>query len=193
MWPNVTHVEESKPIIWGPPETCNPWASPNGNKRTSVWTSLWVCLAPHVGTTPCGSLWMSWLSPPILYPYPPWLSSVKVTNAKPHHLCHYFNLGMRFLLRGRDVTPCVTNFPIMVISILILHQILWLINFQSKLKELQLGFNLKCLWESQEIPNFGIPNSCSWVYLSSNLNQDLLVQIVAILEVLIKFHSNSNT
>jgi hypothetical protein len=25
MCPTVTHVEESKPIIWGPPETYNPW------------------------------------------------------------------------------------------------------------------------------------------------------------------------
>jgi hypothetical protein len=91
------------------------------------------------------------------------------------------------------VTPCVMNSLIMVISVLILHQIPWLIHFQAKPKELQMDFNLKSLWESQEIPNFGILNSCSWVYLSSKFNQDLLVQIAPILEVSIKFHSNSNT
>jgi hypothetical protein len=49
----------------------------------------------------------------------------------------------------------------MVISALILHQIPWLIHIQAKPKEFQMDSNLKYLWESQEIPNFGIPNSCS--------------------------------
>jgi hypothetical protein len=42
----------------------------------------------------------------------------------------------------------------MVISVLILHQIPWLIHYQAKPKEFQMDFNLKSLWESQEIPNF---------------------------------------
>jgi hypothetical protein len=53
------------------------------------------------------------------------------------------------------------NFLIMVISVLILHQIPWLIHFQAKPKEFQMDFNLKPLWESQETPNFRIPNPCS--------------------------------
>jgi hypothetical protein len=56
------------------------------------------------------------------------------------------------------VTPRVMNSLIMVISVLILHQIPWLIHFQVKLKEFQIDFNLKSLWESQKIPNFIIPN-----------------------------------
>jgi hypothetical protein len=56
------------------------------------------------------------------------------------------------------VTPHVMNSLIMVISDLILHQIPWLIHFQVKLKEFQIDFNLKSLWESQKIPNFRIPN-----------------------------------
>jgi hypothetical protein len=48
-------VEESRPIIWELPETYNPWASSSGNGKTSIWTSLCVCLAPHVGTTRYGS------------------------------------------------------------------------------------------------------------------------------------------
>jgi hypothetical protein len=79
----------------------------------------------------------------------------------------------------------------MVISVLILHQIPWLIHYQGKPKEFQFK---KSLWESQEFPNVGIRNSCSWVYVSSKFNQDLLVQIAAILDVSIKFikiHSNS--
>jgi hypothetical protein len=31
----------------------------------------------------------------------------------------------------------------------------------SKPKEFQMDFNLKSLWESQEISNFGIANSCA--------------------------------
>jgi hypothetical protein len=79
----------------------------------------------------------------------------------------------------------------MVISVLILHQIPWLIHYEAKPKEFQLK---KSFWESQEIPNVGIQNSCSRVYVSSKFNQDILVQIAAILEVsikFIKFHSNS--
>jgi hypothetical protein len=94
------------------------------------------------------------------------------------------------------VTPHVTNSIIMVISVLIRHQNNWLIHFQAKPKEFQMDFNLKSLWESQEIPNFGIPNSCSWVYLSFKFDQDPPVQIAAILQVSInfnKFHSNLNT
>jgi hypothetical protein len=59
-----------------------------------------------------------------------------------------------------------------------------------------MGFNLKPLGESKETPNFRISNTCSLVYFSSKFDQDLLVQIAAILKVLIKFikfHSNSNT
>jgi hypothetical protein len=43
------------------------------------------------------------------------------------------------------------NSLIMVISVLILYQIPWLIHFQAKPKEIQMNFNLKSLWESQEI------------------------------------------
>jgi hypothetical protein len=43
MCPNVTHVEESKPIIWDPLKIYNPWAFLSGNGKTYVWTSLWVC------------------------------------------------------------------------------------------------------------------------------------------------------
>jgi hypothetical protein len=46
----------------------------------------------------------------------------------------------------------------MVISVLILHQIPWLIHFQAKPKEFQMDFNLKPLWGSQETQNFRIPN-----------------------------------
>jgi hypothetical protein len=71
MCPNVTPVEESRPIIWDPPKTYNPWAFPSENGKISVWTSLWVCLAPRVGTTRYGSSWTAWLSQPTSYPYPP--------------------------------------------------------------------------------------------------------------------------
>jgi hypothetical protein len=50
-------VEESKPIISDPPETCNPCAFPSGNGRTFAWISLWVYLAPRVGITRYGSSW----------------------------------------------------------------------------------------------------------------------------------------
>jgi hypothetical protein len=71
MCSNVTHVEESKPINWGPPETYNLWAFLSGNRKTYVWTSLWVCPAPHGGTTRYGSLWIAWWSLPTLYSYSP--------------------------------------------------------------------------------------------------------------------------
>jgi hypothetical protein len=79
----------------------------------------------------------------------------------------------------------------MVISDLIMHQIPWLIHLQLKPKEFQMNFNLKSLWESQEIPNFGIPNSCSWVYSSSKFNQDLLVQICSNSESFDQIHQIS--
>jgi hypothetical protein len=60
-----------------------------------------------------------------------------------------------------SITPHVMNSLIMVISVSILHQIPWLIHYQAKPKELQMDFNLKSLWENQEIPNYRIPNPCS--------------------------------
>jgi hypothetical protein len=71
MCRNVTCVEESRPIIWGQLEICNTWAFLSENKKTSAQILLWVCLAPHVGTTRYGSLWTAWLSQLTLYPYPP--------------------------------------------------------------------------------------------------------------------------
>jgi hypothetical protein len=68
---NVTHVKESKLIIWDSPEIYNPWAFLSENGKISVWTSLWVCPAPRGGTTRYGSLWIAWRSLPTLYMYPP--------------------------------------------------------------------------------------------------------------------------
>jgi hypothetical protein len=84
MCPNVTHVEESRPIIWDPLETCNPWAFPSGNGKIFVWTSLWVCLAPHVVTTRYGSSWTAWLSQPTSYPYPPPTGSDSMPSSSYH-------------------------------------------------------------------------------------------------------------
>jgi hypothetical protein len=70
MCQNVTPIEESKPIIWDPPETCNPWVFPSGNGRTSAWISLWVYLTPRMGITRYGSSWTAWLSQPTSYPWP---------------------------------------------------------------------------------------------------------------------------
>jgi hypothetical protein len=69
MCPSVTPVEESRSIIWDPSETYNPWAFPSGNEKISVWTLLWVCLAPRVGITQYGSSWTAWLSRSTSYPY----------------------------------------------------------------------------------------------------------------------------
>jgi hypothetical protein len=55
MYLSVTHCEESRPIIQDPPKTYNPGAFSSENGKTFVWTSLWVCLAPRVGTTRYGS------------------------------------------------------------------------------------------------------------------------------------------
>jgi hypothetical protein len=58
-------------------------------------------------------------------------SSIKVTNAKPHRLYHYFNLGMRFLLTGEGYNTLCYGSPnyllITFIRGLITHQVLWLI------------------------------------------------------------------
>jgi hypothetical protein len=70
MCPNATPVDESRPIIWDPPKTYNPWAFLSGNGKTSVWTSLWVCLTARVGITQYGSSWTAWPSQPTSYPLP---------------------------------------------------------------------------------------------------------------------------
>jgi hypothetical protein len=79
---NVTLVKESKPIIWDQPKIYNLWVSPSGNGRTYVWTSLWVCPAPHMGATRYGSLWTAWLSQPTLYSYPlhTWLDNMPIST-----------------------------------------------------------------------------------------------------------------
>jgi hypothetical protein len=86
MCPSVTHIEESKPIIWDPPETCNPWAFPSENEKTSAWTVLWVCLTPRVGITQYGSSWTVWLSRPTSYPYPPPTESDSMPSSTYHTL-----------------------------------------------------------------------------------------------------------
>jgi hypothetical protein len=68
--------------------------------------------------------------------------------------CDEFSKIMTDRFEISIVTPCVTNSLIMIISVLMLHQIPWLIHFQEKPKEFQMDFNLKSLWESQEIPKF---------------------------------------
>jgi hypothetical protein len=70
MCQNVTPVEESKSIIWDPPETCNPWVFPSGNERISAWISLWVYFTPRVGITRYGSSWTTWLGRPTSYLWP---------------------------------------------------------------------------------------------------------------------------
>jgi hypothetical protein len=91
-------------------------------------------------------------------------------EARPTFLL-YSNLETRFLLRGRNVTPRVTNSLIIVISVLIMHQFHWLIKFLQTERNSN-WFKFKSLRESQEIPNFGIPNSFSSVDFSSQCNQE---------------------
>jgi hypothetical protein len=55
---------------------------------------------------------------------------------------------------GTNVTPCVMNSLIMVISVLILHQIPWLIHFQAKPKEFQMGFQFKIFMGKSRNPKF---------------------------------------
>jgi hypothetical protein len=86
MCQSVTRIKESRPIIWGRLEICNPWAFPTGNGKTSAWTSLWVCLAPHMGTTQYGSFWTAWLSRLTLYLYPPYLGSDNMSSSTCHTL-----------------------------------------------------------------------------------------------------------
>jgi hypothetical protein len=78
-----------------------------------------------------------------------------------HNLQQFFHNSQQFFSQPQLITLRITNSLIMIISVLILHQTPWLIPFQAKLKEFQMDFNLKYLWKSQEIPIFGIPNSCS--------------------------------
>jgi hypothetical protein len=92
MCRNVTRVEESRPIIWDQSEICNPWAFPSGNRKISSWTSLWVCLAPHVGTTWYGSLWTAWLCWLTLYQYPPCTGP----NSMPSSTCRTSSAIMVF-------------------------------------------------------------------------------------------------
>jgi hypothetical protein len=66
-----------------------------------------------------------------------------------------------YLRLSAIVTHRVMNFLIMVISVLIMHQNPMVNPLPSKPKEFQMDFNLKSLWESQEISNFGIANSCA--------------------------------
>jgi hypothetical protein len=84
MCRSVTHVEWSRPIIWGKLEACNLWAFPSESGKISAWTLLWVCLTPRVGTTRYGSLRTAWLSRLTLYPYPPHTWS----DSMPSSTCH---------------------------------------------------------------------------------------------------------
>jgi hypothetical protein len=86
MCRSVTCVKESRPVIWGQLKICNPWAFPSGNGKISAWTSLWVCLTPHMGTTRYGSLWTAWLSRLTLYPYPPHTRSDSMLSSTCHTL-----------------------------------------------------------------------------------------------------------
>jgi hypothetical protein len=52
------------------------------------------------------------------------------------------------------VTPRVMNSLIMVISVLILHQIPWLIHFHAKPKEFQMGFQFKIFMRKPRNPKF---------------------------------------
>jgi hypothetical protein len=87
MCSSVTPIEESRPIIWDPLESYNSWAFPCGNGKTSVGTSLWVYLAPHVGTTQYGLSWTAWLSQPTLYPDPLPTGSDSMPIFTYHTLC----------------------------------------------------------------------------------------------------------
>jgi hypothetical protein len=87
MCSSVTPVEESRPIIWDLPKTYNPWAFSSENGKTSVWTSSWVCLAPHVDITQYGSSWTAWLSRPTSYMYPPATESDSIPSSTYHTLC----------------------------------------------------------------------------------------------------------
>jgi hypothetical protein len=86
MCPSVTYVRESRLIMWDPLGIYNPWAFSSGNRKTSAWTSLCLCLAPWVGITQYGSLWTAWLSRPISYPYPPPTGSDSMPSSTYHML-----------------------------------------------------------------------------------------------------------
>jgi hypothetical protein len=86
MCQRVTRVKGSRPIIWGQLEICNLWAFPSGSGKTFAWTSSWVCLTPHVGTTRNGSLWTAWPGRLTLYPYPPPTGSDNMTSSTYHKL-----------------------------------------------------------------------------------------------------------
>jgi hypothetical protein len=88
------------------------------------------------------------------------------------------------------VTPHVMNSLTFVLSIIIMHQSRLLIKFLLT-KRISNWSQFKSLRESQEIPNFWIPNSFSWADLSSMCNQELLVQIYQFLKIPIKIESNS--
>jgi hypothetical protein len=103
MYQTVTHVKESKLIIWGHPETHNHWAFPSGNRKTSAWTSLWVYPAPHMGTTWYGSLWTAWLWQPTLYPYPP-LTGLPSTPSSIYHTLFAIMASWRPLSSVEDLS-----------------------------------------------------------------------------------------
>jgi hypothetical protein len=84
MCQSVTRVEGSRPMIWGQLEICSLWAFLSGSGKTYAWTSSWVCLAPHMGTTWYGSLCTTWPSRLTLYTYPPHTGS----DNMPRSTCH---------------------------------------------------------------------------------------------------------
>jgi hypothetical protein len=83
---SMTPIEESRPIIWDPSETYNPWVFPSENGKTSVWTSLCVCLAPCMGTTQYRSSWIAWVSQSTSYLYPPPTGSDSIPSSTCHTL-----------------------------------------------------------------------------------------------------------